>query len=89
MRLITLLIVLLLFSGCSIKEEPKVVTEYKAICIKQELYPYDAPVKVRVHPQDLEIHQARTNYLKKGFDFYESQVNRNNECLRSEDKENK
>lgn len=88
MRLITLLIVLLLFNGCT-NNEPKVITEYKTICIKQELYPYNDPIKVRVHPQDLEIHKARTEYLKKGFDFYEAQINRNNECLKSKDKESK
>lgn len=88
MRLITLLIALLLFNGCASKE-PKVIKEYETICIKQEIYSYGSSIKVRVHPQDLEIHKARAEYLKKGFDFYEAQINRNNECLKIKDKETK
>jgi len=82
MKLITLFIALLLFSGCSKKFETQIVKEKEIICTKQELYPYNKQIKVRVHPQDLAVHQARADYLKKGFEFYENQVKRNNKCLK-------
>lgn len=81
MKLMTLLIALLLFSGCSIKQEPNTIVKKETICIEQQTYPYGNPIKVRVHPQDLDIHKARTEYLKKGFEFYKRQVERNNKCL--------
>lgn len=81
MKLIILFIALLLFSACTNKE-PRVITEYKSVCIKQEDYPYGKTIKVRVHPEDLELHKSRTIYLKKGYEFYKDQVKRNNDCLK-------
>ena len=75
--LIVLFMTLLLFSGCT-QKEPRTITKPEIICVKQTIYPYGNKIKIRNHPDDTALIQARSQYLKQGFVHYEDQVLRNN-----------
>ena len=68
----------ILFIGCSRKEAP-IVFQDKLVCIEQQKIERLEPVQIRVHNDDLEVAKAYKISMDSSLEFYEKQVDRNNE----------
>uniref|UniRef100_UPI0040489B34 hypothetical protein n=1 Tax=Aliarcobacter sp. TaxID=2321116 RepID=UPI0040489B34 len=73
------------FIGCSNKE-PQIIFKEKLICIEQEKIQKNENIKIRVHNDDIAIAKAFKDSLMIAFDFYETQVDRNNKMCEEIDK---
>ena len=85
--LITISILIFLFSGCSTKLEPKIVVKKELICTQQ--YTVDQPkadIKILNTKGNIEIAKAYKRALDEAFNFYENQVKRNNNLCEEEKK---
>lgn len=74
---LVLLVFSFLFVGCT-QKEPQIVFQPKAICFKLEKYTFSEPVDIDAPEYILELAKARSEELKGGIAFYESQIDRNN-----------
>lgn len=68
----------ILFIGCYQKEAP-IVFQDKLVCIEQQKIERLEPVQIRVHNDDLEVAKAYKISMDSSLEFYEKQVDRNNE----------
>lgn len=75
------ILVLLLFSfafiGCS-QKEPTIVFKDKLVCIEQQKLDKKEPIQIRVHNDDLIVAKEYKEDIDKSLQFYEKQVDRNN-----------
>lgn len=65
-----------IFSGCTPKTQ--IVFKDKIVCIEQKKLDEISPVKIRVHKDDANLAAAYVDSVHSSFNFYESQVDRNN-----------
>ena len=76
-----------IFSGCA-EKEPKVVFKNKFVCIEQQTIQRIGETQIRVHNDDVNVALEYKAAVDMGFNFYENQVNRNNNfCKQIEDME--
>lgn len=74
MKIVLVIMLLFLFSGCS---EKQIVFQDKFVCIEQSKI--ERPVaEIRVHKNDVEVAKSFKDSLDSSFEFYESQIDRNN-----------
>ena len=78
MKTILVMILLsLLFSGCS----QKVVIQKEFICYELQDVAFSDEVQIRVYKEDLSLFEARNNELKSAISFYKTQNEKYNmEC---------
>lgn len=75
---IMMILLLLIFSGCSQKE---FVIKTKVVCIEQEKIDKIKDIKLRIHKDDLEKFNKKNKLVKDKVEFYETQIdNTNNIC---------
>lgn len=72
------------FIGCSQKEQ--IVFQDKIVCIEQKKLDKKEPVQIRVHDDDLIVARAYKNDMDSSLEFYEKQVDRNNEFCKGVNK---
>ena len=65
-----------IFSGCTPKTQ--IVFKDKIVCIEQKKLDEISPVKIRVHKDDVNLAAAYVDSVHSSFNFYENQVDRNN-----------
>lgn len=83
MKIVLLITLLFLFSGCS---EKQIVFQDKYVCIEQTKIERPA-AEIRVHKNDMEVAKSFKDSLDSSFEFYESQIDRNNKfCSEVKDK---
>lgn len=74
----------LLFSfalvGCS--AEKQIVFQDKLVCNEQQKLDKKEPVQIRVHNDDLLVAKEYKEDIDKSLNFYENQVDRNNELCK-------
>lgn len=92
MRKITLLIMmilsLLVFNGCSSKEDIRTVFKDKLVC-NEQLIINRPKADLRVKKDDVDVALAFKNAINSSFDFYENQVDKNNKlCEEMKNNEN-
>jgi uncharacterized protein YcfL len=73
-----------IFCGCSQKEAPTVFQD-KLVCIEQTKLERLEPVQIRIYNDDVEVAKAYKIAIDTNLEFYEKQVDRNNQLC----KENK
>ncbi len=73
------------FVGCS-QKEPKTIFEDKLVCTEQQKLDKKEPVKIRVHNDDLIVAKAYKEDMDSSLQFYEKQVDRNNELCKEVNK---
>lgn len=66
-----------IFVGCADKE-PQIVFKDKFVCIEQQTIPRVEETQIRVHNEDVNVALEYKAAIDMGFEFYESQVDRNN-----------
>ena len=70
MRIIlTAILLLLLFSGCS----QKVVVQKELLCYELQDVTISDDVQIRVYKDDLSLFEARNDELKSAIEFYKNQ----------------
>lgn len=65
------------FVGCSSKEQ--IVFQDKIVCIEQQKVERPQPTQMRVHKDDVDVAVAYKTAIDSNIEFYEKQVDRNNE----------
>ena len=66
-----------ILSGCA-EKEPQIVFKDKFVCIEQQTIPRVQETQIRVFNDDVQVALEYKAAIDSGFDFYESQVGRNN-----------
>lgn len=66
------------FIGCA-EKEPQTVFKDKLVCVEQQKIDKREPVQIRVHNDDLEVAKAYKESIDSSFNYYENQVDRNNQ----------
>lgn len=66
-----------LFIGCGTKE-PQIVSQPKVECFNLEKYTFSEPVDIDAPEYVIKLVKARSEELKGGIAFYESQIDRFN-----------
>lgn len=66
------------FIGCTSKE-PQIVFKDKLVCIEQQKIERVEPTQMRIYKDDIDIAVAYKTAIDSSFEFYEKQVDRNNE----------
>lgn len=66
------------FIGCS-QKEPKIIFQDKLVCIEQQKIERLEPTQIRVHKDDVDVAVAYKTAIDSNIEFYEKQVDRNNE----------
>lgn len=67
-----------IFIGCSSKEQ-QIVFQDKPVCIEQLKVERVQPTQMRIHKDDIDVAVAYKTAIDSNIDFYEKQVDRNNE----------
>lgn len=67
-----------IFIGCS-QKEPKIIFQDKLVCIEQQKIERLGPTQIRVHKDDVDVAVAYKTAIDSNIEFYEKQVDRNNE----------
>ncbi len=67
-----------IFIGCSQKES-KIIFQDKLVCIEQQKIERLGPTQIRVHKDDVDVAVAYKTAIDSNIEFYEKQVDRNNE----------
>ena len=65
------------FIGCSSKEQ--IVLKDKIVCVEQQKVERVQPTQMRVHKDDVDVAVAYKTAIDSNIEFYEKQVDRNNE----------
>lgn len=65
------------FVGCSQKEQ--IVFQDKIVCVEQQKVERVQPTQMRVHKNDAAVAVAYKTAIDSNIEFYENQVDRNNE----------
>ena len=66
------------FAGCS-QKEPKIIFQDKLVCVEQQKIERLGPTQMRVHKNDFDVAVAYKTAIDSNIEFYEKQVDRNNE----------
>ena len=75
--ILVMILLLLLFSGCS----QKVVIQKEFICYELQDVEINDDIQIRVYKDDLDLFEARNNELKSAISFYKMQNEKYNlEC---------
>ena len=74
-----------IFVGCSSKEQ-QIVFKDKPVCLEQQKVERVQPVQMRVYKDDLEVAVAYKTAIDSNIEFYEKQVDRNNEFCKGASK---
>ena len=75
--ILAMILLLLLFSGCS----QKIVPQKEFICYDLQDVTISDDVQIRVHKDDLDLFKARNEELKSAISFYQMQNEKYNmEC---------
>lgn len=80
-KILALLSFSIFFVGCS-QKEPPIVFQDKLVCVEQQKLDKKEPVKIRVHNDDLIVAKAYKEDMDSSLQFYEKQVDRNNELCK-------
>lgn len=72
------------FIGCSQKEQ--IVFKDKLVCNEQQKIERIELIQIRVHNDDLEVAKAYKISMDSSLEFYEKQVDRNNEFCKGVNK---
>ena len=67
-----------IFIGCS-QKEPKIIFQDKLVCVEQQKIERLEPTQIRVHKDDVDVAVAYKTAIDSNIEFYEKQVDRNNE----------
>ena len=67
-----------IFVGCSLKEQ-QIVFQDKPVCIEQQKVQRVQPTQMRIHKDDIDVAVAYKTAIDSNIEFYEKQVDRNNE----------
>ncbi len=67
-----------IFIGCS-QKEPKIIFQDKLVCVEQQKIERLEPTQMRVHKNDFDVAVAYKTAIDSNIEFYEKQVDRNNE----------
>ena len=67
-----------IFIGCS-QKEPKIIFQDKLVCVEQQKIERLGPTQMRVHKNDFDVAVAYKTAIDSNIEFYEKQVDRNNE----------
>ena len=67
-----------IFIGCS-QKEPKIIFQDELVCVEQQKIERLEPTQIRVHNDDIDIAVAYKTAVDSNIEFYEKQVDRNNE----------
>lgn len=67
-----------IFIGCSSKEQ-QIVFQDKPVCIEQLKVERVQPTQMRIYKDDIDVAVAYKTAIDSNIDFYEKQVDRNNE----------
>ena len=67
------------FIGCASKKEPQVIFKEKIVCVEQQTISKPVPTQMRIHKDDVPVAMAFKQTIDSSFEFYENQVNRNNQ----------
>lgn len=70
-----------IFVGCSSKEQ-QIVFQDKPVCIEQQKVQRVQPTQMRIHKDDIDVAVAYKTAIDSNINFYEKQVDRNNEFCR-------
>ena len=74
-----------IFSGC-VEKEQQIVFKDKFVCVEQQKIDRVVETQIRVHNDDVNVALEYKAAVDMGFNFYENQVNRNNNfCKQIED----
>lgn len=73
------------FVGCT-QKELSIVFQDKLVCIEQKKLDKKELVQIRVHNDDLIVARAYKNDIDLSLQFYENQVDRNNEFCKGVNK---
>lgn len=65
-----------IFIGCTPKTQ--IIFKDKIVCVEQKKLDKNSPVKIRVHKDDANLAAAYVDSVHSSFNFYENQVDRNN-----------
>ena len=65
------------FVGCSQKEQ--IIFQDKIVCVEQQKVERVQPTQMRVHKDDVNVAVAYKATIDSTIEFYEKQVDRNNE----------
>ena len=66
-----------IFVGCSSKEQ--IVFKEQIVCVEQQKIERVQATQMRVHKDDVDVAVAYKTAIDSNIDFYEKQVDRNNE----------
>ena len=67
-----------IFVGCTQKEQ-QIVFQDKPVCLDQQKVERVQPVQMRVYKDDVDVAVAYKTAIDSNIEFYEKQVDRNNE----------
>lgn len=70
-----------IFVGCSSKEQ-QIVFQDKPVCIEQQKIERVQATQMRIHKDDIDVAVAYKTAIDSNINFYEKQVDRNNEFCR-------
>ncbi len=76
-----------LFSGCAEKEQ-QIVFKDKPVCVEQQKIERPQSTQIRVHNDDIDVAVAYKTAIYGSLDFYEKQVDRNNNFCKEIEKLN-
>ena len=71
------------FWGCA---EKQIVFQDKPVCIDQQKVERVQPTQMRIHKDDVDVAVAYKTAIDSNIDFYEKQVDRNNEFCKGVNK---
>ena len=66
-----------IFVGCA-EKEPQIVFQDKPVCVEQQKIERPQPTQIRVYKDDVDVAVAYKTAIYGSLDFYEKQVDRNN-----------
>jgi uncharacterized protein YcfL len=67
-----------IFVGCTQKEQ-QIVFQDRAVCLEQQKVERVQPTQMRIHKDDVNVAIAYKTAIDSNIEFYEKQVDRNNE----------